>query len=334
MSLLFDRKYNLTIGTPTTVVYTGETSEIVENGTVDVRDEFVTDYRLTDVNAVEITDLQIEADIKGNSNSSAGANSHTACIKIYNLSDDTRAIIERVNNYVILNAGYAQDPELKMVFTGQVASFETQRHGQNLITILYCKDGYTPVNGMRIAKAYPENTTYGDIFTDIAKIYANNGIPTGLIELGVEDLFRQDYVQFRAPDSTPLINGYSAIGFAHQVLTSLTGAIGYVWYIANGRLFIHPKNYTRVVEQFEFTSDQMKSVRKAASQTSNVSTGKGVDGIVIRTFLDGRLDSDKRIKVLDGQYAGEYKIVAKHHNIDYENGPWDTTVTCTSIQTG
>lgn len=358
MSLLFDRKYRLTIGHPDIVttgtlplfMSTGGTNtpnittridkEILKDGYTKTNWQSGSDWIKTDPEeAALITDLQITANIAGSSNTSGGTSSTT--ISIFNMSDATRDIVELTNNYVILEAGYAQDEELKMIFSGQVTNFETKRRGQDLVTILQCSDAYTPNNSVRVSKYFPKTQTYADLIEYLITAYKENGVPLGEFtkkwESSFNSILPQNYIQLpvikQTPANTPLVTGYSMSGYLHQVLTNICNEIGYVNYIANGKLFIHPKGYTKTVEQYEFTSDQMKSIRKSASQSTNSSLSKGVEGVVIHTFLDGRLDVDKRIEVVDGEYKGTYKIITKAHQLDYLYGNWDTMVTCKSDTT-
>lgn len=353
MTLLFDRKYKLTIGKPKTVTYTVSPQKPLDESFTQVGWQSGDDWRTTTAkDALLITDLQITASIKNTSNNSSASGGSTV-IEVYNLSSSSRELIERTNNYIILEAGYAEDEELVMIFSGQVETCYTDRKGQDLITTLTCKEGYSPNNSVRFSKTFNKGLTYADILYSLAGAYADNGIPTGeIIDDWGEDANvnrtnildpnnnkviaaradPQDYVQLPVmlakPANTKLINGYSAIGYLHQVLENVCKQIGYVSYITNGRLFIHPKGFTRTIEEFEFSEKQMKSIRRMESKTTGSSLGSGLDGIKITTFLDGRLDIDKRIKILDGVYAGSYKIITKSHNLDYQMGAWDTVISC------
>ncbi len=322
----FSRKYSLVIGKPKTVVYTGQ----VKIDTEDVLNavEYVTDTRLEDINAVEITDLDITANVT--SSSTTAANASGATIKIKNLSKQTLNIICKQNNYVILSAGYEQQEDIGIIFTGQVMDYRTERSGSDLITTLVCKDGYTPSNGIRVARKWAAGgLTYARLIRDLAGIYADNGVPLGyIIDQGVESNFRQDYVQLPPPDTTPLANGFSAFGFLHQILTNVCSSIGYVWYITNGKLFIHPKGYTKVVEKITIPELNIKSVRPQGSQTGSTSTGKASTGITLTTFLDYRLASDKFISITSGEYSGDYKIDSVSHSLDSRFGEWSTKLVC------
>lgn len=329
MSQLYDRKYKLVVGQPKDIIYTGEIKEIdLLNIDAVQRNEFVSDYRLDVLKAIEIVDLQIEAEISGNTSTGSQA---AAIIKIYNLSDQSRAIIENVNNYVTLNAGYAQDEELAMIFSGQVFDFNTEKQGVDMVTTLKCKDGYTPNNSIRIAHKFPKGGNYEEVLTYLADVFANNGIPTGQLELIDVGENRQTFVQLRSPKETTLLRGLTIKGFLRQIMDTVCNSLGYVWYITNGRLFCHPKGFTKTVELYEFSTDQMLSIRRSGNQTTATSTGKGVEGVKIVTFLDGRLDNDKRIRVtgnINENFNGDYKVVSKSHSLNYRNGQWITTIEC------
>lgn len=348
MGLLFDRKYSLTIADPTRgdsaiknvpeylLLQNASEAKPISEGTLDTIEQTSADWRTSSKNGVVIDDLQITASIKGSANTSS--NSNSSIIKVFNLSKQTRGIIEKKGNYVILRAGYAQDEELRIIFVGQVEEFETSKQGSDLVTTLKCIDGQMPTNSVRISKKFSRDVTYGTVMNYLVDTYERNGIARGDIMLGGWLYAPSNYqnlpVITQQPINYKLINGYSCTGFLHQILDNLCKQLGFVSYITNGKLFIHPKGYTSTVEQYEFTSKQMKSVRKSGSTTSNTSVSNGLDGVKITTFLDGRLDIDKRIKILDGDHQGTYKIITKSHELDYKFGSWDSTIICTQVKEG
>lgn len=207
---LLSRKYRLVVGAPS--ITTFESDVFTKQELVGVQDiTTAEDFRTEQLNAVEISELQVKATVRSSSGSSA-ASSSDCIIDIYNLSPDTREVVEKVNNYVIFEAGYASDFDLKLIFSGQVISFETRLEGEDLITTLVCKDGYITNAGIRIGKAYPKGKTFGYVLKDLAAIYEKGGIPTGQLELGVRAKERQNYIQLRSPDETKLPQGYSVFG--------------------------------------------------------------------------------------------------------------------------
>lgn len=355
MTLLFDRKYRLSIGSSDTLEGVLVSRPTLKGASTKIYWQSLEDWRTVKTkNAVLITDLQMKASISGTSNNSSTSGGSATTIKIYNMAKSTRAIVERVNNYVILEAGYAQDKELPLIFSGQVMAVETTREGQDLITILQCKEGYSPNNSIKVSKKFDKEDTYGDVISYLATIYEDNGIATGDIVIdwsegghtgrvsplvnttgtkilaakAIPQDFAQIPVMLMRPANSKLVNGYSVLGYLRQALENVCKQIGFVCYITNGRLFVHPKGFTKTIEEIQIPSNILKSIRNSASKSTGSSLGTGITGVKIVTFLDGRFDTDKRVKVLDGEYQGSYKVITKSHELDYEGDAWSTTLTC------
>ena len=323
------RKYRLVVGKPKTV--TAVQSNFVTDAelfglSVGIGGESYSniDLRTETLNAVEIVDLGLEAHINSSSSSS---NSSKTTIKIYNLSKTTLEIVERLNNYVILEGGFESDPELKLLFTGQVSNFETRKEGSDLVTTLTCGDGYTINNDVRIDKSYPKGVSMATVMSDLISQYQKIGISLGNFTPFASSNHRTDYVQLRTPSETIYPKGYSVHGYLKDVLKEVCESVGYVSYITNGKLFVHPKGYTTTVEQFEYSIDSLYSAQRTASP-ANGSSGKADVGLSVSVPLDGRLDVDKQLVVVDGDYAGTYKILTKVHKMSYPSGEWVTNLTC------
>lgn len=321
------RKYKLTIGTPSTeTIFTPIVSEAEVFGANLIPSE--RDYRTVTLNAVEITESDISATISSKASSSSNANT---VLSIYNLAPETLDIVERVNNYVILEAGFAGDDELKVVFTGQVSSFSTDRQGQDMVTTLTCSDGYIPNNTIRLSKMFPENTTANTVMEYLIQRYKDSGVALGQYVAQVDPKDKVEYVQLTSPSLTTFAMGYSLNGYLSDELRDLCKSIGYVNYITNGRLFIHPTSYTKTTERYQYSTEQLFSVRKSGKPTSTTNS-KNDTGVDIRMQLDGRLGVDKQIEILDGNYKGIYKILTCSFAINYRDGAFDTILSCKQIE--
>lgn len=320
-----NRKYRLTIGLPPTkVIFTPVVSEAEVFGANLIPSDG--DYRIVKRNAVEITDL----DIQGNITSRSGAgNTSKTLLQIYNLSPETLEIVEKVNNYVILEAGYSGE-ELNIIFTGQVSDFKTQRDGQDVVTTLTCGDGYIPNNTIRLSKSFPANTKANTVMEYLIQRYKDSGVALGEYVAQIDDKDKVEYVQLAPPATTTFSMGYSLSGFLSEELKELCESIGYVNYITNSRLFIHPKSYTKTTERFIYTTNQLYSIRKTGSTTSTTNSKQDV-GVEITMQLDGRLGVDKQVEIQDGEFSGIYKILTCNHAIDYRDGAFDTQVTCKKL---
>ncbi len=322
---LLKRKYSLVIGEPPVTTITSKVvteDEVIGNLLIPNEQDYLTVTR----NAVEITESDLTARIVSKANSSAGATT----LKLYNLASETLDIVEKVNNYVILKAGYYSDEEIGIVFSGQVKSFSTRTEGQDTVTELTCGEGYIPNNSLRVVKSFPEKTTADKVLRYIIARYQDSGVPLGQYTAQVADSEIVDYVQIKRPPETVFEMGYSLNGFLINELKRLCKSIGYVHYIVNGRLFIHPASFTKVVERYQVSTDSIYSVRKQSTSTGT--TNSKVDaGIDISVPLDSRFNVDKQIEVLDGAYKGVYKILSCSHNINYRQGVYDTSMSCKQI---
>lgn len=327
MALTLKRKYKLTIGLPPTeTIFTPIVSEAEVFGANLIPREG--DYRTITLNAVELTDHDITATISSKAASSSNANT---VLYIYNLAPETLEIVEKINNYVILEAGYAEDEELKVVFTGQVSSFSTDRQGQDLVTTLTCSDGYIPNNTIRLSKTFPENTTANTVMEYLIQRYKDSGVALGQYVPQINPKEVVQYVQLYPPNDTVFAMGYSLNGYLSDELRDLCKSMGYVNYITNGRLFIHPKSYTRTSERYQYSTNQLYSVRKSGKATSTTNSKNDI-GIDVRMQLDGRLGVDKQIEILDGNYKGIYKILSCAFAINYRDGAFDTILSCKQIE--
>lgn len=322
---LLKRKYSLVIGTPPVATITSKLvteDEVIGNLLIPSSQ----DYRTETNAAVEIT----ESDITARIGSKAKSTNSGTTISIYNLSPETLSIVEKVNNYVILKAGYFSDREIGVVFTGQVKSFHTQREGSDLVTKLVCGEGYIPNNSVRLSKSFPEKTTADTVFRYMIDRYKDSGVPLGQYTPQAKDEDIVDYVQLQRPEQTVFEMGYSLSGFLINELKRLCKSVGYVNYIVNGRLFIHPTSFTKVVERFKVATDSIYSVRKSSSSTGTTNSKIDV-GIDITIPLDSRFNIDKQMEVTDGLFKGVYKITSCSHNINYRSGVYETNCSCKQV---
>ena len=337
MTKLLDRQYRLVIGLPPKIVDIDPSTEVVSNifkqnvivGSLDT--SLTNDFRTeTTLRAKEFRELRLMADVTSSSKA-GGAKGGNTTIQLYNLSEESLAIVEQENAQVILEAGYYSDFEdedrtLPLLFTGQTRQVKTIQSGEDKITVIECTAAQAVNDSVKVSKYFEEGNTLGTVLEYLIDIYGQNGVPLGQYVGRASTEDRVDYVQLLSPDDVPLTNGYSVTGFLHQALDKATAQCGYIWYIANGRLFVHPRGYTKSVEQFTLDNDLIKSIEGVIDNKKDKITG-----VTISTFLDARMSIDKRIEVTDGKFEGVYKIVQATHNLDNELGAWDTVLTCQSL---
>lgn len=361
MTQLLGRQYRLVIGLPPEIVSVADNPLVEGNifkqnaiiGSLDT--SLTNDFRTESgkiLRAKEFRELRLIADVTSSSKA-GGAKGGNTIIQLYNLSEESLNIVEQKNAQVILEAGYYSDFEgddrtLPLLFTGQTRQVKTIQSGEDKITVIECTAAQSVNDTVKVSRYFAESdssttssnlednltgtnpssngNTLGTVLEYLIGVYGDNGVPLGQYvgRASVED--RVDYVQLLSPDDIILINGYSITGFLHQALDKATAQCGYIWYIANGRLFVHPRGYTKSVEQFVMDNDLIKSIEGIIDNKKDKITG-----VTLSTFLDARMSIDKRLAITQGKFEGTYKIVQATHNLDNELGEWSTTLVCQNL---
>lgn len=327
----YNRKYELIVSQPFTETLTDSIDQYkntpLENDYIVYKDSG--DYRRVNKQRnVTITELHIEATVQQNSKTSGGKN-NTTTIRIYNLNKENQAIVQSKGNYVVLNAGYDEKysgQSLPLVFSGQVSDCYTEKQGQDVVTTLVCTDGYTPNSAVRLSYRRPKGATYADVIKDFAKIYADNGVPTG--ELVLDPFGDEAFSPLQnTPTNTTLTRSYVATGWLRDAMDEICQSFNYTWQIVNGALYVHPRWYKNFAVGLEIGEDNILSIRSLRQGTRTTSSGSdAAEGLQITLFLEGRANTAKRLKILDGDNAGTYSISSVKHTLSYEGQQWQTTM--------
>lgn len=280
--------------------------------------------------SLTINELHFEATIDRAMASSQGAG-NTAIIKIYNLSESTKSFLCQENNNVILKAGYnpeyKDNPDLNIVFTGQVDSYSIETMGKDVVTTLYCKDGHTPAKTIRVGLAIkapkpPQRpSTYADVISFIRKVWETNGIKSSKYSV-IDDLASPPLLP---PNEIELFGGYNFQGYLRDLCNQVCDDIGYQWYIDNSILYFEPKSTPKKLTRRTFVlSDELiislqdnKKVNKSAS-TNNVKE----TGVKLKTFLDSRFEIGNYFRVESGDKKGDYLITDVSYKLSYYGGDW------------
>lgn len=162
-----------------------------------------------------------------------------ATIKVFNLSQHTRAEIEKGGMAVKLHAGY--EDNLRLLFTGDLRRGFSQREGPtDIVTTMQVADGAEAYKHARISRSYKPPTTILRVLQDLAK--------TLDLELPAELLASQDLKQ-------AVTDGVTAHGPTRDVLTSFLAEHGYGWSIQNGQLQVLRDGDLRPGEVFLINQD-------------------------------------------------------------------------------
>lgn len=333
MSFNYLRKYKLTVENPVkepdeALVKLSQESSVLK---------LDADLTRTTVYGTVIEDLHLEASIVFDTTTTS-SNGNDAEIKVFNMDKNTRDRISKLNGRVILEAGY-ENGAFDVIFTGQVKDIYTIRNGTDLVTVISCKDGWTPVSHIRITKSYPKDTNVKDIFEDLISSFEDHGISRS--DTGI--LLDQINPPWAVPSDVKLQKTWAFSGFLRGAMDKLCQEYGLTYQIEHSTLFIYPKTYKKMFTEVTITEEQILSIRRAAR--SNNKTANDVpksSGIQVKTLLIPKITPKYRVKVVSNNnfkagefslkdFEGEYKITKVSHNLAYEGSSWYTTLECEAI---
>ena len=346
-NILFGRKYSLIIGRPAKADFVESSTPLfplVVTKNFDLYRIFGVDFKTPDKLQIvkerefrEITDLQIECEIRQTASTTASKDS-PSFIKIFNLSDETREFIQG-NDVVLLSAGYEQDKTLPYIFTGQVSYVTTERVGSDNVTTLICGKAITPRRNIRVSRSYPAGTAVHSIMSDLVAILRSNGVSVELKMFTNPDIpvFAEGVDPFSSQEEQNVISllsltsGYTIEGNIFEILDNFASTIGvegsYRVYFVDDVLHIEDTLFNKTKELFILNANNTKNIEKVTDTSGKSSMQATSDGVVVTTFLDGRIKQNKLLQITFGESQGTYEIEQVTHKMSYEGNKWKTETT-------
>ncbi|GKX50050.1 phage protein [Budvicia aquatica] len=184
--------------------------------------------------SVIINDLRFSFDITKDNDKTT----NKLTLKIYNMNNQTRNLVERVNNSVILKAGYEDDIGAITIFTGSVVSAWTTREGNDTITELSVRDGALPLRQTKLSLSYAPGTSALDILSDVS---ASFGLPVKPLPEKIID--------------KPYRRGFAFCGKAETAMRDICHYLGLTWSIQNNEIQILSKDHPVSDELVVLTPD-------------------------------------------------------------------------------
>lgn len=323
MPVAFIHKYELVISDPSTLVKklkevgTGTPAPAslqanTEDAIAGESSSGYSDYATATVDAITITDLQMEAEIKYSTKSNSKT-APPATFKIHNLDDNTRRKITAQSS-IILKAGYASQDEMPVIYIGQAIKVWSDRN----ITYINCGDGVNVIKNAKYNKTYPKGTSYEAIISDLLAQFAAKGIP--------QDTFTKS-------DRTAAIKkrGTPIEGSLASSLSGICNEIDYGWYVTLGKINVHPKEDSGTIEAVDLYEQNIKGYiepQDDKSTTATFSKASKPAGIKLTTYLNGKITTNTQLNITFGEFKGTYKITSVEHKLDFRGQAWDTEITC------
>lgn len=184
--------------------------------------------------AVEITDLRFSFSIE----KGASESPNKASVSIYNLNKATRALVETVNNVVILKAGYKRDVGAITIFTGTVTRSLTVRQGADWVTELEMSDSLLEYRDTKTAFSFAPGVSASSVLNNISATF---GLPVRPLPEGIS--------------SKQYPEGFSFVGRSREAMQKACDYLGLEWSAQNREIQILKKGGAVKMQAFVLSSD-------------------------------------------------------------------------------
>lgn len=252
---------------------------------------------------VKITDLRITFVIGKTSDS----NANTSKIKVYNLNERSRTILEQGGDLVaILEAGYT-GTGLEVLFKGEIDKSRFRRIGSDWVTTIFVKDGNTAITKTHFEKSYAGPVDLKAVAEDVIRTLKNEA------DIVVKDLknLSSDIIQ----------NGFSANGLASRILDNIVEKQGLEWNIQNGELQIIAPD----------SSDNEAIV--LTPQTGLIgSPVRRENGIEFRALLQPKIRPGGAVKIESRNLKGLFRVRQAQFKGDTHGTPWFVTAVAVPLR--
>ncbi len=272
----------------------------------------------------EVTELQVQFNIVKTSDSTK----NKATIKVFNLSKETRALLETSNDddtnnpVILLQTQYGEDVTdansirgFQTLFTGQVIQAITSKTKDgDFITQIEAQDGYIPIREGVIAKNFPPGATRRTVLN---ALIAELGVPVGEIRDGgsLSDAFS---------------NGVTVEGPIKLALDKLLDPVNIDWSIQDDSFVAIRKDLNSDESILDLTSNTgligSPQAKKGRSNKTTGSKNESEAGIKINTLLAPTLLPNRRVRITSRQYPNGqiFKTTRVRHKGDFRGNNWIT----------
>ena len=233
-----------------------------------------------DGKAISIEYLRMEFRIE----KSSGTTPNKGIVKIYNMNTESRALVETVNNIVIIKAGYEQDSGAITLFTGTTTRSLSIKDGPDIVTELELNDGVIPFRDAKVSLSYPPNTPALTVLSGVADAF---GL---VIKSSISGITNKNYS-----------SGFAFAGKVRDAMNKVCQFLDIEWSIQNNEIQIIKKGGVFADTAVVLSSDTGMigyPMREAKSMTEKAAAKKGVKypqaGVVRRKIM---LEGDEKQKL-------------------------------------
>jgi hypothetical protein len=253
-------------------------------------------------------ELRISFEIK----KSILSNVNYARVDVYNLSQATR---NRISNdalgQLIVKAGYAQNVGLVQIGQGNIGNVVHNVISPNIITSIYCKDGFKAIKNNNIAISFSENTPLSRV---IDAIVGKMGLPVKYANYDKSAFFK---------------TGYCYVGTVSEAMEDLSKQFNFDWSIQNGEVQILKRDTSTNIQSVYLSAETglIESPKRFIKLKGISRLERNQHEIV--ALLQPQLEVGDMVQVNSTTLTGNFRVEEFTHFGDTHGNDWLTKILVT-----
>jgi len=260
-------------------------------------------------NAKILTGLRIVFNV----DKTEGKDPNTARIEIYNLSEATRNLIDKNDQFIILNAGYLDGDGEELVFIGNIKSITHTIKKPEVITVITASDGDNALFNSKISISHDRGVSGDTILEQVLK-----AIPLS------SNLSTISYT------SKSYANGFAFAGLAKDALTKITKFLELEWSIQNNEIRLIPFDGDDKTIAVRLTPETglIGSPERLTGSTRKAKglSKKDKSGWKFRSLLQPKINPSNKVVVQSREIPNEstFTVYTVTHIGDTHGPEWET----------
>lgn len=251
-------------------------------------------------------------------------------VTISNLSEKSRAALQKKHVKVILEAGYADT--LAQLFAGDSRFVDQIHDGATWNTKIQCGDGERAYRYLRVAESFRPGTRVSDVVNTVAKAL-------GMRVVGHTAELAKVTEQF--------VQGYTAFGKVAHELDHLLLSRGFTWSIQDGTLQVLKVDGATGDSILRLAADtgmigspehgspekdaplpQLSGDAEDAGFTVPAKKKQGPPVLKVKSLLQPGLRPGRKVKVESVGVTGVFRVETVEHTGDTHGEPWFSEIQC------
>jgi hypothetical protein len=263
---------------------------------------------------VKITDLNVRFEVSKNSNNKE--TSDGCMIEVFNLSKETRAILETNYPAAVLSCGY-KSTGLKRLFSGEVTFSTSRKQGSDVVTQIQIGSGYVELTHNYIESAVPPGGTVKEAIEQIRQKMPGvaKGVYTGTFI------------------NSKMIDGYPIYGNPKRTLDELSRTYQIEWRVDNGVLYVTDPKGSIDSKGNAFLLTKNTGLINIPYETAGDIGKSGKDknrkkGLQLQALLNTEIRPQGLIKIESELFNGVYRVDSCRYYGEYRGNDWYVDIFC------